>query len=229
MMGVDTRDMAKDLEKGFEDITGIKTSNAEYNWQKWMDETLQPYYEGLEEIEGERLDEDGNKITYDLTSEEGKQFITKFISDYITPRFNMSKSMSEFVSYLDTLDEDEQNIFQTQTAMNKLKQTAEISAKAQFNALKESGDKSKFDWEYYFDPTTTLEGVSEEDLEKNYMNVAETKKKYEAQKAAVNKDWAAAKADGKSKEGIPAHSSNYNWEQWAYFYGVDINDQKAVC
>ena len=226
MMGVDTRDMAKDLEKGFEDITGIKTSNAEYNWQKWMDETLQPYYEGLEEIEGERLDEDGNKITYDLTSEEGKQFITKFISDYITPRFNMSKSMSEFVSYLDTLDEDEQNIFQTQTAMNKLKQTAEISAKAQFNALKESGDKSKFDWEYYFDPTTTLEGVSEEDLEKNYMNVAETKKKYEAQKAAVNKDWAAAKADGKSKEGIPAHSSNYNWEQWAYFYGVDINDKK---
>ena len=226
MMGVDTRDMAKDLEKGFEDITGIKTSNAEYNWQKWMDETLQPYYEGLEEIEGERLDEDGNKITYDLTSEEGKQFITKFISDYITPRFNMSKSMSEFVSYLDTLDEDEQNIFQTQTAMNKLKQTAEISAKAQFNALKESGDKSKFDYEYYFDPTTTLEGVSEEDLEKNYMNVAETKKKYEAQKAAVNKDWAAAKADGKSKEGIPAHSSNYNWEQWAYFYGVDINNKK---
>ena len=226
MMGVDTRGMAKDLEKGFEDITGIKSSNAEYNWEKWMDETLEPYYEGLEEIEGERVDADGNKITYDLTSEEGKQFITKFISDYITPRFNMSKSMSEFVSYLDTLDEDEQNIFQTQTAMNKLKQTAEISARAQFNALKESGDKSKFDYEYYFDPTTTLEGVSEEDLERNYMNVAETKKKYEAQKAAVNKDWAAAKADGKSKEGIPAHSSNYNWEQWAYFYGVDINDKK---
>ena len=36
MMGVDTRDMAKDLEKGFEGITGIKTSNAEYNWQKWI-------------------------------------------------------------------------------------------------------------------------------------------------------------------------------------------------
>ena len=226
MMGVDTRDMADDLEKGLENITGIKSSNAEYNWQKWMDETLEPYYEGLEEIEGERLDEDGNKITYDLTSEEGKQFITKFISDYITPRFNMSKSMSEFVSYLDTLDEDEQNVFQTQTAMNKLKQTAELSAKSQFNALKESGDKSKFDWEYYFDPTKTLEGLSEEELETNYMNVATTKEKYEAQKAAVNKDWAAAKADGKSKEGIPAHSSNYSWEQWAYFYGVDINDQQ---
>ena len=63
--------------------------------------------------------------------------------------------------------------------MNKLKQTAEISAKAQFNALKESSDLSKFDADYYFDPTTTLEGVSEEDLERNYMNVADTKAKYE--------------------------------------------------
>ena len=177
MMGVDTRDMAEDLEKGFENLTGIKTSNAEYNWTKWMDETLKPYYEGLEEIEGERVDEDGNKIVYDLTEEDGRKFITKFISDYITPRFNMSKSMSEFVSYLDTLDEDEQNIFQTQTAMNKLKQTAELSAKAQFNALKASSDLSTFDVDYYFDPTTTLADVSEEDLENNYMNVAETKQK----------------------------------------------------
>jgi len=225
MMGVDTRDMAEDLEKGFENLTGIKTSNAEYNWTKWMDETLKPYYEGLEEIEGERVDEDGNKIVYNLTEEEGKKFITKFISDYITPRFNMSKSMSEFVSYLDTLDEDEQNIFQTQTAMNKLKQTAELSAKAQFNALKESSDLSTFDVDYYFDPTTTLADVSEEDLENNYMNVSETLQKYEDQKAAVNRDWAAAKADGSSKVGIPEHAKAYSWEQWAYFYGADINDK----
>jgi len=225
MMGYDTRDIAENLEESIENMTGLKTNNAEYNWTKWMDETLKPYYEGLEEIEGERVDEEGNKITYDLTQEEGKQFITKFISDYITPRFNMSKSMSEFVSYLDTLDEDEQNIFQTQTAMNKLKQTAELSAKAQFNALKESSDLSTFDADYYFDPTTTLADVSEEDLEKNYMNVADTKEKYEAQKAAVNRDWAAAKADGSSKVGIPEHAQAYSWEQWAYFYGADINDK----
>jgi hypothetical protein len=225
MMGIDTRDMKKDLVKGFENLSGISNNNAEYNWTKWMNESLTPYYESLEEIEGERVDDEGNKITYDLTTEDGKKFVTKFVSDYIKPRFNMSKSMSEFVSYLDTLDEDEQNIFQTQTAMNKLKQTAEIKARAQFNALKETSDLSTFDVDYYFDPTTTLKNVSQEDLDRNYMNVAETKKKYEAQKAAVNKDWAAAKADGKSKEGIPDHASKYNWEQWAYYYGADINNR----
>ena len=50
-------------------------------------------------------------------------------------------------------------------------------------------------------------------------------KKYEDQKAAVNRDWAAAKADGSSKVGIPQHAQAYSWEQWAYFYGADINDK----
>ena len=225
MMGYDTRKIAGDLEEGFDEMTGLGSNNAEYNWDKWMNESLRPYYEGLEEIQGERVDEDGNRITYDLTTEEGQQFISGFIKDYITPRFNMSKSMSEFVSYLDTLDEDEQNIFQTQTAMNKLKQTAEISAKAQFNTLKESSDLSVFDVDYYFDPTTTLEGISEEDLENNYMNVAETKIKYEKQRDEVSRDWAAAKSNPKSKTGIPEYASAYDWEQWAYFYGADINDK----
>jgi hypothetical protein len=225
MMGVNTQSLETSLTEQFEGLTGISNNNAEYNWTKWMDETLKPYYENLEEIEGERVDEDGNKIIYDLTTEEGKVFIDKFIAEYITPRFNMSKSMSEFVSYLDTLDEDEQNIFQTQTAMNKLKQTAEISAKAQFNALKESSDLSTFDADYYFDPTKTLENVSEQDLENNYMNVQATMEKYVKQRDNVNRDWAAAKADGKSKVGIPEHASAYNWEQWAYFYGADINNK----
>ena len=34
MMGLDTRKMEKDLEKGFENVTGIKTSNSEYNRDK---------------------------------------------------------------------------------------------------------------------------------------------------------------------------------------------------
>ena len=129
MLGVNTRDVAKGLEDQLEGVTGISNNNAQFNWDKWMNEELKPYYENLDEVEGMREDEDGNKITYDLTEEEGREFVTKFIDEYITPRFNMSKSMSEFVSYLDTLNDDEQNIFQTQTAMNKLKQSAELSAK----------------------------------------------------------------------------------------------------
>ena len=150
MLGVNTRDVAKGLEDQLEGVTGISNNNAQFNWDKWMNEELKPYYENLDEVEGMREDEDGNKITYDLTEEEGREFVTKFIDEYITPRFNMSKSMSEFVSYLDTLNDDEQNIFQTQTAMNKLKQSAELSAKQKFNELVNTSDTSVFNTEYYF-------------------------------------------------------------------------------
>ena len=225
MLGIDTRSVEEGLEDQLENVTGISNNNATFNWNKWMEEEIKPYYENLEEIEGMREDEEGNKIVYDLTEEEGKQFITKFIDEYITPRFNMSKSMSEFVSYLDTLDEDEQNIFQTQTAMNKLQQTAELSAKQKFNELKNSSDLSIFNADYYFDPTTVLAGATEEELENNYMNVAETMQKYERQKEKVNKDWATAKSNPSSKEGLTGDAKQYSWEQWAYFYGVDINDK----
>ena len=225
MMGVNTRDVASNLEDQIEGITGISNNNAQFNWNRWMEGELKPYYENLDRIEGMREDEAGNKVTYDLTAEEGRQFITKFIDEYITPRFNMSKSMSEFVSYLDTLDEDEQNIFQTQTAMNKLQQTAELSAKQKFNELVNSSDTSVFDADYYFDPTSVLEGATAEELENNYMNVADTLKKYERQRDTVNRDWATAKSNPSSKAGLSGTAAAYSWEQWAYFYGVDINDK----
>ena len=225
MMGVETRDIASELEETLGNITGIGNNNAEYNWTKWMNETLKPYYENLEQIEGERLDEDGNPIVYDLTEEENQEFISKFINDYITPRFNMSKSMSEFVSYLDTLDEDEQNIFQTQTAMNKLKQTAELSAKQKFNELANNSDLGKFNVDYYFDPTTALDSATEEQLENDYMNVNTQRARAEQQRDAVARDWATAKSNPSSKAGLPENARAYSWEQWAYFYGVDINDK----
>ena len=225
MLGVNTRDVARGLEDQLEGVTGISNNNAQFNWDKWMNEELKPYYENLDEVEGMREDEDGNKITYDLTEEEGREFVTKFIDEYITPRFNMSKSMSEFVSYLDTLNDDEQNIFQTQTAMNKLKQSAELSAKQKFNELVNSSDTSIFNTEYYFDPTTVLEGATTEQLENNYMNVGDTLAKYERQKETVNRDWATAKSNPSSKAGLNGSAAAYNWEQWAYFYGVDINDK----
>jgi len=228
MMGINSRDVASDLEDQIEGMTGINNANnAEFNWDKWMNETLTPYYEGLEEIEGERLDEEGNKIVYQMTDEEGKAFISKFIGEYITPRFNMSKSMSEFVSYLDTLDEDQQNIFQTQTAMNALKQQAEVNARSYFNSLANNSDLGKFDAEFYFNPLASLNGVPEEDLERDYMNVAQQRQKYQDQTIAVNADWEDAKSNPDSKSGIPEDSlaNAYTWQQWAYKYGVDIQDK----
>lgn len=226
MLGVNTQSLTQSLTEELEGVTGISNNHAEFNWNKWMNETVKPYFEGLEEIEGERVDEEGNKILYDLTTKEGKEFIEKFLNEYITPRFNLSKSMSEFVSYLDTLDENEQNIFQTQTAMNSLKQRAELEAKNRFQLL-QNAEANVFNTDYYFDPISSLglNNLSEEELENNYMNVQQTLERYQKQHDVVNRDWAAAKADGSSKLGIPEHAQAYNWEQWAYFYGVDLNNR----
>ena len=44
-----------------------------------------------------------------------QDFKKNFIDNYVKPRFDESKSMDEFISYIDTIDkETEQNIFQTQ-------------------------------------------------------------------------------------------------------------------
>jgi len=43
MMGINSRDVASDLEDQIEGMTGISNANnAEFNWDKWMNETLTP-------------------------------------------------------------------------------------------------------------------------------------------------------------------------------------------
>jgi len=55
-----------------------------------------------------------------LQVEQG--FAQTFIDQYLKPRFDQSKSMDEFVSYMD-VKEEEQNIFQTQDAVKCFKKT----------------------------------------------------------------------------------------------------------
>lgn len=86
-----------------------------YNWQKWFDGELANRYENLKEITNP---EDAKQI-YEIDQNFAKQFI----EGYLKPRFDNSKSMSEFISYLD-VKEEEQNILQTQTLSNRLKQLA---------------------------------------------------------------------------------------------------------
>jgi hypothetical protein len=49
-----------------------------------------------------------------------KAFAQSFVQDYLKPRFDNSKSISEFISYMD-VKEDEQNVLQTQLASSALK------------------------------------------------------------------------------------------------------------
>ena len=223
MLGVNVEEYTNSLKEGLDDVTGIPNGNVtEYNWQKWMEENIIDRIENMESIEGERVDEDGNPIVYDLTTEEGKVFIDKFLKEYVRPRFNMSKSMTEFISYLDTLDEDQQNVFQTQTAMNALKQTAHVRAKAYFTDLQQNTPEAAFDAEFYFDPLKKYENMTEEELNNELTAPAATLARYEEQKEIVNRDWAKAKTD--PSELIPG--STLTWEQAAYLYGADINDKE---
>ena len=219
LMGKNTKQMQESLEGDFEKITGITNHVAEYNWQKWLDETIEEY-KNMETIEGKRVDSEGNPIEYDLTTDENKLFVQDFIDDYISPRFNKSKSMSEFISYLDVQDEDKQNIFQTQTAMNALKQLAEVRAKAYFTELsKSTGATAAFDYKFYMDPTTRLDGL--QGPNKEYVAPASIVQRYENQKGIVQGDWAKAKQNPNTKA-----DGTYSWGQLAYMYGLDINDEE---
>ena len=106
---------AKNLEKGVQSMLGQGNSMS-YNWQKWFDEELANRYENLKEIANP---EDAKQI-----HQVDKNFAKQFVEGYLKPRFDNSKSMSEFISYMD-VKEGEQNILQTQTLSNKLKELAE--------------------------------------------------------------------------------------------------------
>ena len=183
---------AEQLEKSVQSLLGTKDS-VSYNWQKWFDESLASKYENLTEI----TDPNDAKKTYEIDKEFAKTFVDK----YLKPRFDTSKSMSEFISYIDVKD-DEQNILQTQTVSNKLKQLGMQKADSFLGQLA-TQSKGYFDSDFYFDPTG---------------NDAKTNL-YTNQKTNVSNAWEQAKA--KSSELV----NGMTWEQWAYKYGLDVNDK----
>lgn len=197
----------ENVEKKFTDalskVTGISTQNAAtYNWQKWFDEQLVKRYQ-----EGATFQdlEDPTK-TYVLD----KQFADNYIQNYLKPRFDSSKSMSEFTSYVD-VSEAEQNIFQTQNAVSALKDIADLRAKAYLDQIYSLSNtqKSKFDPEFYLNPTGNF---SPDDPK-----IAA----YNRQRDIVNTEYEAARNNPNAI--VPG--TNKTWAQWAYQYGLDINDR----
>ena len=177
------------LEKSLRGITGIN-NEVTYNWQQWFDNTLKTKYQ--EDLE------------LGLTKEEAEervkvqgQFARDFIDQYLIPRFNESKSMNEFVEYLD-VRQSEQNPFQTQDILNAVKLVADLRAQQYIDQLKQTPERY-FDSEFYFNPT------GDKAREQQYLNQAST----------VAADWEAAKkGDG-------------YWAAQAYRFGVDVNDKDA--
>ena len=197
----DPEDVQKGLEKSLERATGIPSrSNAVYNWQKWFDEQLLKGYE-----EGITVTDplDATK-TYTIDAEFAKDYIDR----YLKPRFDTSRSISEFISYID-VKQNEQNVFQTQSALDALRDIADVRAKAYLDGVR-SRDPLNFDPSFYWDPT----GNFQEDDPKLA--------KYNQQKDQLSQDWETAKTNGNSAV-VPG--TNWTWNQWAYYYGLDVNNK----
>ena len=104
--------------------------------------------------------------------------------------------------------------FQTQSALDSLK---DLASKQSLLLLQDVQKlPGNFDYEFYFNPTKEEYGDNELKTDK-----------YALQKQQVTQDWTDAKANGNSiprGQTADANGNNYTWNQWAYFYGADLND-----
>ena len=177
------------LEKSLQNLSGVNNLTT-YNWQQWFDTTLKDKYSKDLEL-GYTANEANEKVKV-----EG-EFAKEFIEKYLNPRFNQSKSMNEFVDYLD-VQSQEQNPFQTQDLLNATKLVADLKAKTYLDAVQKENDRG-FDSAFYFNPT------GDKSREQAYLDQTQN----------VQADWEAAqKGDG-------------YWAAQAYRFGVDVNDKDA--
>jgi len=198
------------LAKNIENLSGVK-NNVTYNWQKWFDESLaKRYYSD----DGDALleNEDGT-ITLDYVTEKDgveiresqtilPEFAKVFVDEYLTERFDTSRSMDEFRDYINVKDEH-QNPFQTQSLIDAVKREAEFHANTKLNAITGTAQEG-FDHEFYFDPIAGGGSVYDPDRTDRYAS----------QKAIVNADWDAAK------------NGDVYWARQAYRYGITLNNNK---
>jgi len=193
-----TERTSKGLEKSLGNVTGIPSrSNAVYNWQKWFDDQLLTRYG--EGATFQDPTDPNNKFTLDA------EFAKDYIERYLKPRFDNSKSLTEFISYLD-VKQNEQNIFQTQSALDSLRDIADLRARAFLDGVR-GQDPLNFDTKFYFDPTGNFSADDPKFA------------RYAEQKAEVAKDWEDARTRGDTVK-----IDGLTWNQWAYFYGLDVND-----
>jgi len=179
----------EDLEKKLENITGIR-NNVVYNWQQWFDTTLKERYQKDIEL-GYKTEDSEEQLKIDGA------FAKKFVDNYLTPRFNTSRSMDEFREYIDVRQE-EQNPFQTQDIVNAVKVVADRRTKDYLDKIQNT-EARNFNSEFYFNPTG--DKAREED--------------YKKQMETVTQDWEAAK------------KGDEYWAQQAYRFGIDVNDKDA--
>ena len=196
-MGFGSDKVSKNISEGLDRVFGGGSSVA-YNWQKWFDETLAKRYEDISQVANP---EDASK-TYDIE----KEFANSFIQNYLKPRFDNSKSISEFISYMD-VDESDQNVLQTQLASNRLKELANRQAQTFINELGTQATQKEFDPNFYWNPEliTGTDNTSKQAI-------------YGEQKQNIQESWDSRNTDQVVKNGK-------TWSQLAYEYGINLEDK----
>ena len=195
---------AESLEEQLKGVTGVR-NEVVYNWQEWFDNSIKEKYQQDLDL-GFSIEEAEDNVRIQ------KEFAENYMTEYLSPRFNESRSMNEFVEYLDVRQE-EQNPFQTQSLLNALNEIGNRKAKTFLDQIRQeatdAGGKRGFDSTFYFDPTVS-EGSEENE-------------KYIKQRDTIATDWDQARDNPDALiEGLGYDTS---WKAQAYRYGTDINNQ----
>ena len=195
---------AESLEKQLKGVTGV-SNEVVYNWQNWFDTAIKEKYQQDLDL-GFSIEEAEDNVRIQ------KEFAESYITDYLQPRFDESRSMNEFVEYLDVRQE-EQNPFQTQSLLNALNEIGNRRARTFLDQIRQdaidAGGKRGFNSSFYFDPTVS-EG-------------SEENQKYIKQRDTIASDWDQARDNPDAR--IEGLGYDTTWKAQAYRYGVDINNQ----
>ena len=195
---------AESLEDQLKGVTGV-SNEVVYNWQNWFDTAIKEKYQQELDL-GFSIEEAEDNVRIQ------KEFAESYITDYLEPRFNESRSMNEFVEYLDVRQE-EQNPFQTQSLLNALNEIGNRRARTFLDQIRQdsidAGGKRGFNSTFYFDPTVS--------------KGSEENEKYIKQRDTIASDWDQARDNPDAN--IEGLGYNTTWKAQAYRYGVDVNNQ----
>ena len=164
------------------------------------------YYTGEDDPDTPDVDERISK-TIKMEASFGRDFI----DNYLTERFDTSKSMDEFTEYL-SVRQEEQNPFQTQDMLNAVKQVADLNAQSFLDTI-QANSRKYFDSDFYMNPVETGgENVSRQ-------------AEYEAQRDRIATDWNNAKSnpDALINPDLPTLGT---WKSQLYRFAVDPNNKE---
>lgn len=200
------------LEEQINNMTGLGfLQGAQYDWQKWFDGELSKRYENMKEVKGLAEAEQAYKLE--------KDFMNTFIKDYIKPRFDYSRSIDEFVSYID-VKQDEENILQTETTLKEYKNLINKQTEKFYQDLQKKS--AGFNPDFYANPLSAFSLKEGSDVD--YKGISTSRQaEYLNQKETFEKDWKEAKNDPKEKRGFLGGKS---WEQYAADLGYDYTKKK---